>query len=293
MIWKVYELPLYRREITEEPLWYSLPMSVPPSVKLKFQKTVGDGGCFFYTLIDCIIDLNVHHDIQKLGDVSSRRGLSGNRRGMMIIRKMIRDFLDYNMPSLLSKETNYFLDENGKPFCFLGTTKEDKLYDFDGEETSQVLSVIDKCWRPELDKLPPGEHLSTYFWPDAEIMIPLCCLMFGISLYYYNEVNGQQQTRWYYYRGDRRVQRFNSQQGWHAPHHGATGLRYHGSYHFESLKLSEVDVPSESPVALYSQPEIVVMGGEVADLNTPSLKKEARNLVKIRKLLQLLVTESS
>jgi hypothetical protein len=65
----VYELPLYRREITEEPLWYSLPMSVPPSVKLKFQKTVGDGGCFFYTLIDCIIDLNVHHDIQKLGDV--------------------------------------------------------------------------------------------------------------------------------------------------------------------------------------------------------------------------------
>jgi hypothetical protein len=268
MIWKVYELPLYRREITKGPLWYSLPTSVPPSVKLKFKKMVGDGGCFFYTLIDCIIDLNVHHDIQKLGDVSSRRGLRGNRCGMMIIQKMIRDFLDYNMPSLLSKETNYFLDGNGKPFHFLGTTKEDKLFDFDGEETSQVWSVIDKCWRPELDKLPPGEHLPTYFWPDAEIMILLCCLIFGISLYYYNEVNGQQ------YGPDCIII------GETVEFRGSTADRaYNGSYHcFESLKLSGVDVPSESPVALYSQPEIVVMGGEVADLNTPPSKKKKQGI---------------
>jgi hypothetical protein len=276
MLYKIYDLDLERREFFDGPFYLSLPISVPPVVKLKFQLTVGDGGCFYYSIIDCIIDFNVHSEIQKLGDVSSRQGLSGNFRGMLVFRKLIHDFLRNNMHALLSKHYNFFVDENGEPSRFLGDTVEDDILDFNEEKTSLIRRVIDKCWRYGVfDHLSSGQMIDEYFWADGEIMVPLVCLIFGISLYYYTTRDGQRITQLFHYRGDGSVQHFNGRVGFHAPHRGATGLRYNGRNHFESLKLKEVDVFSESPEMIQSTPKkekVLLHGGEV-DLNTPSPNK--------------------
>jgi hypothetical protein len=252
----------------------------PESVatRLKFRDTIGDGGCLFYSFIDCLIDLNVHSKINALNNLDTRASTSGLYKGMLAFRRMVRDFLVTNFDALHDRSLDFFVDEFERPFRVFDDSLNPKdptqNRNWNNEMVSYSAYLVSVCYEHSYyNSHPPTKLQHQHFWGDATRFVPLVCLMFGVSLYYYTiDKHNKKYTQLYSYRSDGRVQRFNRREGWLPPHKGSTGLFWNGVNHFESLCLERVTTFGPAPIAT-TEPKVecrpIATLGNSVDLNTP------------------------